>query len=64
MKAFNVSAPFWQDDTFDHILRSDESYAQKWQYVRVNPVRQRLAIHPDDWPWQGEIHRLALQNAG
>ncbi len=45
----------WQPGFFDHLLRSDESYAQKWEYVRENPVRASLVKSPDDWPYQGEI---------
>ena len=29
----------WQREFFDHLLRSDESYSEKWEYVRQNPVR-------------------------
>jgi putative transposase len=50
----------WQSDTFDHILRSGESYSEKWNYVRMNPVRAGLAAAPEDWPWQGEITPLAF----
>src|SRR5205814_9303852 len=35
-------ASFWQPGFFDHLLRNDESYAQKWEYVRQNPVRAGL----------------------
>src|SRR3954452_15807621 len=34
-----ISSPHWQKGFFDHVLRSDESYSQKWEYVRDNPVR-------------------------
>ena len=47
--------PRWQPGFFDHLLRNDESYAQKWNYVRENPVRAGLVQTPDDWPYQGEI---------
>jgi len=40
---------------FDHILRNDESYTQKWEYVRENPVRAGLVPRADDWPYQGEF---------
>jgi hypothetical protein len=43
---------------FDHLIRHSESYAEKWEYVRQNPVRARLVKDPDEWPWQGEIVRL------
>jgi putative transposase len=45
----------WQPGFLDHILRSDESYAEKWNYVRDNPVRAGLVESADDWPYQGEI---------
>jgi putative transposase len=47
---------FWQPGFFDHLLRRDESYAQKWDYVWRNPVRAKLVERPEDWPYQGEIH--------
>jgi putative transposase len=53
-----LHAPVWQADTFDHLLRNAESYSEKWEYVRQNPVRAGLYAQPEDWPWQGEIHSL------
>src|SRR6476620_408151 len=49
--------PHWQEGFFDHVLRSAESYSQKWDYVRMNPVRAGLVEDPEDWPYQGEIVR-------
>jgi REP element-mobilizing transposase RayT len=48
----------WQREFFDHVLRSEESYAEKWEYVRQNPVRAGLATGVEDWPFQGEIYLL------
>ena len=53
-----IKGPFWQKEFFDHLLRSDESYKNKWEYVRHNPVRHRLCKSPDEWPYQGEIQLL------
>ena len=47
--------PAWQRGFFDHVLRSEESYSQKWEYVRENPVRANLVQYPNDWPYSGEI---------
>ncbi len=47
--------PVWERGCFDHVLRNDESYAQKWNYVRENPVRAGLVANADDWPYAGEI---------
>lgn len=57
-RAINVagsSDPVWQRGFFDHVLRSSESYSQKWHYVRENPVRAGLASRADDWRYSGEI---------
>ncbi len=48
----------WQDEFFDHVLRSSDSYSAKWEYVRMNPVRAGLVATPDEWPYQGEIEEL------
>ena len=52
------SAGLWQPGFFDHVLRNDESYVQKWEYVRENPVRAGLVATADQWPFQGEIVRI------
>ena len=62
LKRTALRAPFWQRGFFDHILRSEESYKQKWRYVRDNPVRAGLVAMAEDWPWQGEIVPLLLRN--
>lgn len=48
-----TTGPFWQEEFFDHVLRSDESYAEKWVYVRENPVRAGLVAVQEAWPYQG-----------
>jgi putative transposase len=53
-----IQKPHWQEGFFDHLLRSYESYSQKWEYVRMNPVRAKLCENPKAWPYQGEIVRI------
>ena len=48
-------SPLWQPGFFDRALRNDESYSQKWEYVRANPVRAGLVARADEWPYQGEL---------
>ncbi len=50
----------WEKDFFDHLMRSEESYMEKYEYVRQNPVRAGLVERSKDWPYQGEIHRLVF----
>lgn len=54
----DVPSPHWQRGFFDHVMRSGESYSEKWGYVRNNPVRAGLVNEADAWPFQGEICEL------
>jgi putative transposase len=48
----------WQPDHWDTRLKHEESYDAKWNYVRNNPVRAGLVVHPEDWSYNGELHVL------
>jgi REP element-mobilizing transposase RayT len=50
-KLLGTSGPVWQEESFDHTLRSDESLKDKLEYIRQNPVRKGLATNPEDYPW-------------
>jgi len=58
LRSLGCDAAHWQKGFFDHLLRSGESYSQKWDYVRENPVRAGLVESAEDWPFAGEIHDL------
>ena len=45
----------WQEEFFDHLLRSHESYSEKWNYVEQNPVRAGLVKDAANWPYKGYI---------
>ena len=53
-----ATTSLWQREFFDHVLRSDESYAEKWNYVLENPVRAGLVSDADNWKYSGEIEQL------
>jgi REP-associated tyrosine transposase len=55
-------SPHWQKGFFDHVLRSDESYDRKWEYVSQNPVRAGLVSDSSDWQFRGEICDLQLDH--
>lgn len=52
--------PHWQESFFDHLLRSQESYSQEWDYVRMNAVCAGLCDASESWPYQGEIMSLGF----
>jgi len=57
-RRLGFASPLWQPEYFDHVLRSSESYEEKWNYVRDNPVRAGLVRSPDEWKYQGELTPL------
>ena len=49
----------WQPAAFDHRIRSDDSYREKWQYVLANPKRGGLTKENEAWRYvkTWSIHR-------
>jgi thiamine-phosphate diphosphorylase len=50
-KLLGRKGPVWQEESFDHVLRSHESALEKVEYLRQNPVRKRLVSDPRDYRW-------------
>jgi putative transposase len=45
------SAPLWQSETYDHIIRTQEEPLETWKYIEANPVRRGLAEAPEAYRW-------------
>jgi len=43
--------PVWQEEFFDHVLRSNDSLAEKVDYVCQNPVRAGLVLQENQYSW-------------
>ena len=41
----------WQDNFFDHRIRSPHELQLKAEYIRQNPVGKGLCKNAADWPW-------------
>jgi len=50
-KAIDRRDHVWQDESFDHILRSEEGSRSKVEYICQNPVRKCLVKSEEDYPW-------------
>jgi REP element-mobilizing transposase RayT len=46
-----TSGPVWQEESFDHVVRSEGSFQEKLEYIRQNPVRRKLVARPEDYRW-------------
>ena len=60
-KALKRRGPVWLYESFDRMLRTDESILQKVDYICQNPVRQGLVENVDDYPW---LWREWIEGAG
>jgi REP element-mobilizing transposase RayT len=50
--------PFWQPESFDHMIRDEADSQRCRQYTVMNPVNARLVQRPEDWQWSS-IYRVA-----
>ncbi len=42
---------FWQDESYDHVIRDGEEYIRIINYILENPVKAGLVSRCDEWPW-------------
>jgi putative transposase len=43
--------PFWQDENYDHLVRSDDEFRRIQRYIENNPVTACLAATPEQYAW-------------
>jgi REP-associated tyrosine transposase len=43
--------PLWQDESFDHVLRGNESLRETIDYIRQIPVRRGLEDKAESYEW-------------
>ena len=51
---------FWQDESYDRLVRDEREYERILRYIEMNPVRAGLAATPEEFPWSSAAvrHRL------
>ena len=47
----NRKGPVWQEEFFDHVIRSNDSLVDRVDYVCQNPVRAGLVKIETEYPW-------------
>jgi len=43
--------PFWQDESYDHLVRNSDEFRRIQRYIENNPVAAGLATRPEEYPW-------------
>jgi hypothetical protein len=50
-KLLDTSGPVWEEESFDHVLRSEESLQEKCEYIRQNAAVAGLVRRPEEYRW-------------
>jgi hypothetical protein len=43
--------PFWQDESYDRLVRDGKEFERIAWYIEMNPVVADLAAAPEEFPW-------------
>ncbi len=44
-------SPFWQNESYEHLIRNDEDLHRCCHYTLMNPVNAALRARQEDWKW-------------
>jgi REP element-mobilizing transposase RayT len=50
-RVLNRRGAVWQDERYDRIVRDEEEFWEKWNYIAENPSRHELVADPLKYPW-------------
>lgn len=56
-RILNQSGTFWQDESFDHVIRDEAEYFRVVSYIENNPVKAGLCREATDWPFSSASAR-------
>jgi putative transposase len=54
---------FWQDESYDHLVRTEEELQRIAWYIESNPVMAGLAARAEDYEWSsaGQLGKRRLE---
>jgi putative transposase len=47
----STGKPFWQNESYDHLVRSGVEFARIRRYIENNPAKAGLVAEPEDFLW-------------
>jgi AICAR transformylase/IMP cyclohydrolase PurH/REP element-mobilizing transposase RayT len=50
-KARGRMGPVWMDESFDRVVRNEQEFAEKGDYIEANPVTAGLVDSAREWQW-------------
>jgi REP element-mobilizing transposase RayT len=55
--------PFWQDESYDRLVRNETEFARITRYIEMNPVHAGIATAPEQFPWSSAFDEAGCQPA-
>jgi REP element-mobilizing transposase RayT len=59
-KMLHRKGTFWQQESFDHLVRSPEAFERFVAYIEGNPVAASLCSDPSAWQFSSARHRCGV----
>jgi len=54
--------PFWQEESYDHLVRDEMEFRRIADYIELNPVKAGLVTAREEFPWssagKSEVMRI------
>ncbi|XAM01134.1 class I tRNA ligase family protein [Phycisphaeraceae bacterium D3-23] len=58
-----ATGSLWLDESFDRIVRDEDEFYEKWNYIRNNPVKSGLSDEQGQYEWLWELEGEHRQDA-
>ena len=52
---------FWQPESYDHWVRSEQEWGRIVRYIENNPVAAGLAARPEGYPWSSAAPSIGIR---
>ena len=46
---------FWQEESYDHLVRDESEFRRIVGYIELNPVKAGLVTTPEAFPWSTPV---------
>ncbi len=53
--------PFWQEESYDHLVRSEIEFDRIRNYIEQNPVKAGLVVASEEFRWSSAYGRSRLK---
>src|SRR5579863_4375668 len=64
-KLRGTAGPFWQHQFWDRFVRHAKEFAERMEYMHLNPVQKGLVARPEEWRWSScanfSLERVAVK---